>query len=140
MQKMLKQLGGMTGLAGGGKKSRRRYADAQPPVGGSGRYWCVGRSSTNDQRPRPTTMRSVTAREERASSAVGKAMVAIRLRRAGSKAPKRVVVTDSRAARTRQFVEILSHHNPRKNRLVDVNKERVDFWIKQGAQPRTPSR
>ena len=65
-------------------------------------------------------------------------MVAIRLRRAGSKKRPffRVVVTDSRTARDSSFVEILGHYNPRsKPAVVDVNKERVDFWIKQGAQP-----
>jgi small subunit ribosomal protein S16 len=65
-------------------------------------------------------------------------MVAIRLRRAGSKKRPffRVVVTDSRAARDSSFVEILGHYNPRtKPALVQVDKERVDFWIKQGAQP-----
>ena len=65
-------------------------------------------------------------------------MVAIRLRRAGSKKRPffRVVVTDSRAARDSSFVEILGHYNPRtKPALVDVNKERVDYWLKKGAQP-----
>ena len=65
-------------------------------------------------------------------------MVAIRLRRAGSKKRPyfRVVVTDSRAARDSSFVEILGHYDPRKKpALVDVNKDRVDFWLKQGAQP-----
>jgi small subunit ribosomal protein S16 len=65
-------------------------------------------------------------------------MVAIRLRRAGSKKRPffRVVVTDSRAARDSSFVEILGHYNPRtKPAIVQVNKERVDHWIKQGAQP-----
>ena len=65
-------------------------------------------------------------------------MVVIRLRRAGSKKRPffRVVVTDSRAARDSSFVEILGHYNPRtKPALVQVNQERVDFWIKQGAQP-----
>ena len=65
-------------------------------------------------------------------------MVAIRLRRAGSKKRPffRVVVTDSRAARDSSFVEILGHYNPRtKPALVQVNQERVDFWIKQGARP-----
>jgi small subunit ribosomal protein S16 len=65
-------------------------------------------------------------------------MVVIRLRRAGSKKRPyfRVVVTDSRAARDSSFVEILGHYNPRKNpALVDVKKDRVDFWLKQGAQP-----
>jgi small subunit ribosomal protein S16 len=65
-------------------------------------------------------------------------MVAIRLRRAGSKKRPffRVVVTDSRAARDSSFVEILGHYNPRtKPAVVQVDQARVDFWIKQGAQP-----
>jgi small subunit ribosomal protein S16 len=65
-------------------------------------------------------------------------MVAIRLRRAGSKKRPffRVVVTDSRAARDSSFVEILGHYNPRtKPAIVQVDKERVEHWIKQGAQP-----
>jgi small subunit ribosomal protein S16 len=67
-----------------------------------------------------------------------KSMVAIRLRRAGSKKRPffRVVVTDSRSARDSSFVEILGHYNPRsKPAVVDVDKERVDYWLKKGAQP-----
>ncbi|MCC7416004.1 MAG: 30S ribosomal protein S16 [Acidobacteria bacterium] len=65
-------------------------------------------------------------------------MVAIRLRRAGSsKRPFfRVVVTDARAARDSSFVEILGHYSPRsKPAVVDVDRERVQFWISRGAQP-----
>jgi small subunit ribosomal protein S16 len=65
-------------------------------------------------------------------------MVAIRLRRAGSKKRPffRVVVTDSRSARDSSFVEILGHYNPRtKPAIVDVNKERVDYWLGRGARP-----
>jgi small subunit ribosomal protein S16 len=65
-------------------------------------------------------------------------MVAIRLRRAGSKKRPffRIVVTDSRAARDSSFVEILGHYNPRsKPALVDVQKDRVDYWISKGAVP-----
>ena len=65
-------------------------------------------------------------------------MVAIRLRRAGSKKRPffRVVVTDSRAARDSSFVEILGHYNPRtKPAIVDVDRERMDYWLKKGAQP-----
>ena len=65
-------------------------------------------------------------------------MVVIRLRRAGSKKRPffRVVVTDSRAPRDSSFVEILGHYNPRtKPAFVQVDQARVDFWIKQGAQP-----
>jgi small subunit ribosomal protein S16 len=65
-------------------------------------------------------------------------MVVIRMRRAGSKKRPffRIVVTDSRAARDSRFVEILGHYNPRtKPAIVKINSERVEFWIKQGAQP-----
>jgi small subunit ribosomal protein S16 len=65
-------------------------------------------------------------------------MVAIRLRRAGSKKRPffRVVVTDSRAARDSSFVEILGFYNPRtKPAVVNVNTERVNYWISKGAQP-----
>src|SRR5262249_3999215 len=65
-------------------------------------------------------------------------MVVIRLRRAGSKKRPffRVVVTDSRAARDSSFVEILGHYNPRsKPAVVEVDKERVEYWLKKGAQP-----
>jgi small subunit ribosomal protein S16 len=64
-------------------------------------------------------------------------MVTIRLRRAGSKKRPffRVVVTDSRAARDSSFIEILGHYNPRtRPAVVQVDKERVEYWIKKGAQ------
>ncbi|HEX7138843.1 MAG TPA: 30S ribosomal protein S16 [Vicinamibacterales bacterium] len=65
-------------------------------------------------------------------------MVVIRLRRAGSKKRPffRVVVTDSRAARDSSFVEILGLYNPRtKPAVVQIDRDRVDFWMKKGAQP-----
>jgi small subunit ribosomal protein S16 len=65
-------------------------------------------------------------------------MVTIRLRRAGSKKRPffRVVVTDSRVARDSSFVEILGHYNPRsKPAVVQVDKERVKYWLGKGAQP-----
>ena len=65
-------------------------------------------------------------------------MVVIRLRRAGSKKRPffRVVVTDSRAARDSSFVEILGHYNPRtRPAIVNVDKDRVAFWLGKGAQP-----
>ena len=64
-------------------------------------------------------------------------MVVIRLRRAGSKKRPffRVVVTDSRAARDSSFVEVLGHYNPRtKPETLQLNRERVDHWLKRGAQ------
>ena len=65
-------------------------------------------------------------------------MVVIRMRKAGSKKRPffRVVVTDSRAARDSSFVEILGHYSPRsKPAVVEVDRERVEYWIKNGAQP-----
>ena len=65
-------------------------------------------------------------------------MVVIRLRRAGSKKRPyfRVVVADSRAARDSSFVEILGHYNPRaKPAIVEVDTERVRYWLTKGAQP-----
>jgi small subunit ribosomal protein S16 len=65
-------------------------------------------------------------------------MVAIRLRRAGSKKRPffRIVVADSRAARDSSFVEILGYYNPRtKPAIVKVSSERVEYWLSKGAQP-----
>src|ERR1041385_4260712 len=63
-------------------------------------------------------------------------MVVIRLRRAGSKKRPFFRVVDSRSAADCSFVEILGHYNPRtKPAIVQVDKERIDFWMKKGAQP-----
>jgi small subunit ribosomal protein S16 len=65
-------------------------------------------------------------------------MVAIRLRRAGSKKRPffRIVVADSRGACDSSFVEIIGHYNPRtKPAVVKVDAERVQYWLKHGAQP-----
>jgi small subunit ribosomal protein S16 len=64
-------------------------------------------------------------------------MLVIRLRRAGSKKRPffRVVVTDSRAARDSSFVEVLGHYNPRtKPETLKLDRNRVEHWLKQGAQ------
>jgi small subunit ribosomal protein S16 len=65
-------------------------------------------------------------------------MLAIRMRRVGSKKRPffRVVVADSTAARDGSFVEVLGHYYPRsKPAKVDVNRERVDYWVSKGARP-----
>ena len=65
-------------------------------------------------------------------------MLAIRLRRTGSKKRPffRVVVTDSRTARDSSFVEVLGHYNPRtKPETVDIDRERLEHWVKAGARP-----
>ncbi|HTI36255.1 MAG TPA: 30S ribosomal protein S16 [Vicinamibacterales bacterium] len=64
-------------------------------------------------------------------------MLAIRLRRAGSKKRPyfRVVVMDARAARDSAFVEVVGHYNPRtKPETLKIARDRYDFWLQQGAQ------
>jgi len=47
-----------------------------------------------------------------------------------------VVVIDRERARDGRFVEILGHYNPRRTPPeIVLNRERVDYWIKQGAKP-----
>jgi len=65
-------------------------------------------------------------------------MLVIRLSRTGSKKRPyfRVVVADSTRARDSRFVEILGHYHPRsKPAVVDVNQERIAYWLKAGARP-----
>jgi small subunit ribosomal protein S16 len=65
-------------------------------------------------------------------------MLAIRLRRAGSKGRPffRVVVTETRSAREGRFVEVLGNYNPRtKPETLDVDRERLAHWIASGARP-----
>ena len=65
-------------------------------------------------------------------------MLSIRLRRMGSsKKPYfRVVVTEARSARDSSFVENVGTYNPRsKPAQVEINKSRVEHWLKQGARP-----
>lgn len=64
--------------------------------------------------------------------------VKIRLRRIGAKKKPmyRMVVADARSPRDGRFIETIGHYNP----LVDppaitVNEERVQQWLKWGAQP-----
>lgn len=67
-------------------------------------------------------------------------MVTIRLARTGAK--KRpfyhIVVTNSRSARGGRFIERVGYFNPvatgGETRL-EVNSDRVNYWLSQGAQP-----
>ena len=64
-------------------------------------------------------------------------MLAIRLRRAGSKNRPfyRVVVTESRSAREGRFVEVLGSYNPRtKPETLDIDRDRLAHWLKAGAK------
>jgi small subunit ribosomal protein S16 len=48
----------------------------------------------------------------------------------------RVIVTEARTARDSSFVENLGTYNPRtKPASVEINKERVEHWLKKGARP-----
>ena len=65
-------------------------------------------------------------------------MLAIRMRRAGSKKRPyyRVVVAEARDPREGAFKEIIGTYNPRtKPAKVEVDRERLAHWIKQGARP-----
>ena len=65
-------------------------------------------------------------------------MLAIRMRRVGSKKRPyyRVVVAEARDPREGAFKEILGTYNPRlKPAKVEVDRERLAHWIKQGARP-----
>jgi small subunit ribosomal protein S16 len=63
-------------------------------------------------------------------------VVKIRLKRIGAKkAPHyRLVVTDSRNRRDGKPIEEVGYYNPRSKELK-VNKEAIEQWIKDGAQP-----
>jgi small subunit ribosomal protein S16 len=65
-------------------------------------------------------------------------MLSIRMRRVGSKKRSyyRVVVTEGRTPREGAFLEILGTYNPRtKPATVEIDRERVNHWIKRGARP-----
>ncbi len=65
-------------------------------------------------------------------------MLSIRMTRMGSKKKPyfRVVVTEGRTALQSSFVENLGTYNPRvKPAKVEINRERVQYWLKKGAKP-----
>ena len=65
-------------------------------------------------------------------------MVKIRLRRMGAKKTPfyRIVVADSRYPRDGRFIEEIGTYNPLSEpAVVNVNADRAQEWIKNGAQP-----
>ena len=65
-------------------------------------------------------------------------MLTIRMRRTGSKKRPffRVVVSEARSKKEGEFIEVLGFYNPRtKPAVVEINKERITHWIKNGARP-----
>ncbi|HWP57300.1 MAG TPA: 30S ribosomal protein S16 [Candidatus Acidoferrales bacterium] len=65
--------------------------------------------------------------------------VKIRLKRFGAKKRPfyRIVVSDSRSPRDGRFVDQVGTYDP-KSSGVKVNAEKIDRWLKRGAQP-TPT-
>ena len=48
----------------------------------------------------------------------------------------RVVVVDERAKRTGGYIELLGTYNPlTEPKDIKLKQDRIDYWIKQGAQP-----
>ena len=65
-------------------------------------------------------------------------MVKIRLHRMGAKKSPfyRIVVADSRAPRDGRFIEEIGTYNPLCDPAeVNVDTDRVQYWVKNGAQP-----
>ncbi len=65
-------------------------------------------------------------------------MVAIRLKRLGAKKRPfyRIIVMDSRKPREGRTKEILGYYDPLKEPPeVNVDMERAQYWLDQGAQP-----
>ncbi len=64
--------------------------------------------------------------------------VAIRLRREGAKNRPyyRIVVADKRSPRDGKFIEIIGNYDPKKkNDQAQIDVERYQHWVSQGAQP-----
>jgi small subunit ribosomal protein S16 len=65
-------------------------------------------------------------------------MLSIRMTRMGSKKKPyfRLVVTERRSALQSSFVENLGTYNPRVTPAkVEINRERVQYWLNKGARP-----
>jgi small subunit ribosomal protein S16 len=65
-------------------------------------------------------------------------VLTIRLARIGKKKRPfyRVVVTEKTRPRNGRFVEIVGTYDPLKNpAAVEVDRERVQYWLSKGAQP-----
>lgn len=70
-------------------------------------------------------------------------MVKIRLRRMGAKKRPfyRIVVADSRTSRNGRFIELVGTYDPNLDPpAINLNKERIDYWLGTGAQPSDTAR
>jgi len=69
--------------------------------------------------------------------------VRIRLTRTGKKKQPsyRVVVADGRAPRDGRYIEQIGRYDPRQEpSVVEINQERANYWLQNGAQPSQPVR
>lgn len=67
-------------------------------------------------------------------------MLKIRLMRIGAKKRPffRVVVVEERSKRTGKYIELLGTYNPlTEPKDIKLKQDRIDYWIKQGAQMST---
>ncbi len=65
-------------------------------------------------------------------------MLAIKLMRMGAKKRPfyRIVVAEKRSRRDGRFVEMLGYYDPGKDPAeINIDQERVQFWMQRGAQP-----
>jgi small subunit ribosomal protein S16 len=64
-------------------------------------------------------------------------MVVIRLARGGAKKRPfyRVVAADKRMPRDGRFIEQIGTYDPRVEKGINLKIDRVDHWLKVGAQP-----
>ena len=46
----------------------------------------------------------------------------------------RIVVIDSKRARDGKYIEAVGYYDP-KAKLLKAERERIDYWMSQGAQP-----
>jgi small subunit ribosomal protein S16 len=64
-------------------------------------------------------------------------LVRIRLKKFGTKNVDqwRIVVSDIKMPRDGRFIEEIGYYNPlRKEELIVIKKERLDYWVSKGAQ------
>lgn len=90
--------------------------------------------------PAQTVMRK-PLKIEAAEGVAGKGGVRIRLVRLGRKKLPyyRIIIAPSRARRDGRFLEMVGHYNPMPDKNgqkdIQVNVERVKYWLSVGAQP-----
>ncbi len=112
-------------------------------MGGCTRLGWVGRLTYSPARMpthRATAPRTIRVRSRRAHSEKDAPPVAvkIRLKRMGKiRAPfYRVVVMDSRTKRDGRAIEEIGKYHPTEEpSVIDINGERAQYWLTQGAQP-----